>query len=68
MPQLALSWETAADGKALDLKLRPNVKFHDGEKFDAAAVKFNIERMLTMPDSRRKARSRSSTAAESSTS
>src|SRR5690242_13926444 len=54
VPQLALSWTTSADGKALDLKLRPNVKFHDGEPFNAAAVKFNIERMLTLPDSRRK--------------
>jgi peptide/nickel transport system substrate-binding protein len=54
VPQLALSWTTSADGKALDLKLRPNVKFHDGEPFNASAVKFNIERMLTLPDSRRK--------------
>ena len=54
VPQLALSWQTSADGKALELKLRPNVKFHDGEPFNAAAVKFNIERMITMPDSRRR--------------
>jgi peptide/nickel transport system substrate-binding protein len=64
VPQLALSWEISADGKALDLKLRPSVKFHDGEKFDAAAVKFNIERMLTMPDSRRKSEISLVTAAE----
>ena len=54
VPQLALSWQTSADGKAIDFKLRPNVKFHDGEPFNAAAVKFNIERMLSLPDSRRK--------------
>ena len=30
------------------MKLRPGVTFHDGEKIDAAAVKFNIERHKTM--------------------
>lgn len=54
IPQLATAWETSADGMTATLKLRPNVKFHDGEPFNAAAVKFNIERMLTLPDSRRK--------------
>src|SRR6186997_1476533 len=29
VPQLALSHETLDDGKALVIKLRPNVKFHD---------------------------------------
>ena len=32
----------------------PGVKFHDGEPFDAAAVKYNIERHLTMPGSARR--------------
>jgi peptide/nickel transport system substrate-binding protein len=36
------------------MKLRPGVTFHDGEKFDAAAVKFNIERHKTMPGSNRR--------------
>ena len=48
MPQLATSYEWSADHKALTLKLRSGVTFHDGEKFDAAAVKYNIERHKTM--------------------
>lgn len=55
VPQLAESWEWAADGKSISFTLRKNVTFHDGTAFDAAAVKFNIERMKTMPDSKRKA-------------
>ncbi len=54
VPQLALSWEWSADSKALTMKLRPGVSFHDGEKLDAAAVKFNIERHKTMPGSNRR--------------
>lgn len=54
VPQLATSWEWSADSKALTMKLRPGVTFHDGEKFDAAAVKFNIERHKTMAGSNRR--------------
>ena len=48
VPQLATSYEWSADSKALTLKMRPGVTFHDGEKLDAAAVKYNIERHKTM--------------------
>ena len=48
VPQLATSYEWSADHKALTMKLRSGVTFHDGEKFDAAAVKYNIERHKTM--------------------
>ena len=54
VPQLALSQETSADGRAVTLRLRPGVKFHDGEPMDAAAVKFSLERHLTYPGSFRK--------------
>src|SRR5258708_4981269 len=54
VPQLALSYETAADGKEMTIKLRPNVKFHDGEPLDAEAAKFSIERHMTLPTSFRK--------------
>src|SRR5213082_1736409 len=54
VPQLALSHDIADDGKAVTIKLRPNVKFHDGEPMDAEAVKFSLERHLTMQGSFRK--------------
>jgi peptide/nickel transport system substrate-binding protein len=54
MPQLALSHETSADGKEVTIKLRPGVKFHDGEPFDAEAAKFSLDRHLTMQGSFRK--------------
>jgi peptide/nickel transport system substrate-binding protein len=55
VPQLATSYEWSADRKALTIKLRRGVTFHDGEKFDAAAVKFNIERHKSMAGSNRRA-------------
>ena len=54
VPQLALSYETSADGKAMTIKLRPGVKFQDGEPFDADAAKFSIDRHLSFPGSFRK--------------
>jgi peptide/nickel transport system substrate-binding protein len=54
VPQLALSYETSTDGKAMTIKLRPGVKFQDGEALDAEAAKFSIERHMTFPGSFRK--------------
>lgn len=42
-PLLALSWDKSADGLIWTFKLRPNVKFHDGEPMNAAAVVKSIE-------------------------
>src|SRR6201987_4049914 len=54
VPQLALSHETSADGKAVTSKLRPIVKSQDGEPLDAEAAKFSLERHQTMQGSFRK--------------
>ena len=54
VPMLATGYEWSADGKALTIKLRTGVTFHDGETLDAAAVKFNLERHKNMPGSSRR--------------
>ena len=54
VPQLALGQETSADGKTMTIKLRPGVKFHDGEAMDAAAVKYSLDRHLSWKFSVRK--------------
>jgi peptide/nickel transport system substrate-binding protein len=55
VPQLATEWQWTDGNKGLVMKLRQGVKFQDDEPFDAAAVKFNIERHLKLPGSNRKA-------------
>jgi len=55
VPQLALSHQVSADGKTVTIKLRPGVKFHDGEPFNAEAAKASLERHLNMQGSFRKA-------------
>ena len=45
-PRLALSWAPLEGGKGWRFKLRPNVKFHEGEPFGADDVVFNVERAL----------------------
>ena len=54
VPQLATGYEWAPDNKALTIKLRPGVTFHDGENMDAAAVKYSLERHKTMAGSNRR--------------
>src|SRR5215510_9223774 len=53
-PQLATEWAWNQDGKALTLKLRSGVVFHDGTPLDSEAVKANLERYRTADYSRRK--------------
>jgi len=55
VPMLATGYEWSADSKALTIKLRKGVTFHDGEKLDAAAVKYNLERHKSMQGSSRRA-------------
>ncbi len=45
VPGLAASW-TQPDAKTWRFKLRPNVKFHDGQTFSADDVVFSAERAL----------------------
>jgi len=54
VPQLATGYEWSKDNKALLIKLRSGVTFHDGEKMDAAAVKYNLERHKNMKGSSRR--------------
>jgi len=45
-PWLARSWEVSDDGLTYTLHLRDDVTFHDGTRFDAAAVKANFDQLL----------------------
>ena len=47
VPQLALGGEDPADGKTVTIKLRPGVKFHDGEPFNAEAAKYSLDGIST---------------------
>ncbi|QIG94333.1 MULTISPECIES: ABC transporter substrate-binding protein [unclassified Bradyrhizobium] len=55
-PLLAESWQASPDLKTYTFKLRKGVKFHNGEPFDSAAVKFTYERAAA-PTSTNKDRS-----------
>ena len=48
-PMLAVSWKRVND-TTFQFQLRENVKFHNGEPFDAEAVKFSIDRLLGRVD------------------
>jgi peptide/nickel transport system substrate-binding protein len=55
-PLLAESWQASPDLKTYTFKLRKNVKFHNGEPFNSAAVKFSFDRAAA-PDSTNKDKS-----------
>jgi peptide/nickel transport system substrate-binding protein len=45
-PGLASEWQVADDFKSIVLKLREDVRFHDGTIFDAKAVKFTFDTII----------------------
>lgn len=47
-PLLATDWEFSPDGLSWTFYLREGVKFHDGDVFNAQAVKTSIERTMNM--------------------
>ena len=54
-PQLAAALPTFADGgKTVTIKLRAGVKFNDGTPMNAEAVRFSLDRHLTMKGSARR--------------
>jgi ABC-type transport system substrate-binding protein len=53
-PGLAAAWDQP-DPQTLVLQLQEGVTFHDGTPFDAAAVKYNLDRALTLDTSTVKA-------------
>lgn len=46
VPDLALSWDIEDGGRVITFYLRPEVRWHDGEHFTAADVKFTYEVIL----------------------
>ena len=49
-PRIAESIETSSDGKTWTLRLKKGVTFHDGTPLDAAAVKYNLDRLAASKD------------------
>jgi peptide/nickel transport system substrate-binding protein len=43
-PSLAESWRESSDGKTYEFKLRPGLKFHNGDPITTEDVKFSFER------------------------
>ncbi|MBS0527530.1 MAG: ABC transporter substrate-binding protein [Proteobacteria bacterium] len=43
-PSLAESWQESPDGKTYEFKLRPGLKFHNGDPITTEDVKFSFER------------------------
>jgi peptide/nickel transport system substrate-binding protein len=43
-PSLAESWKESPDGKTYEFKLRPNLRFHNGDPITTEDVKFSFDR------------------------
>jgi peptide/nickel transport system substrate-binding protein len=54
MPGLAKEWAWSDAGRTLTLTIRDGVVFHDGTPLDAQAVKYNIDRAMTIQGSARR--------------
>ena len=52
-PELAESWQIAADGTSVTFKLRKDARFHDGTPVTARDVKWSFDPPVTPADSRR---------------
>jgi peptide/nickel transport system substrate-binding protein len=50
VPELATSWDIAADGMSYVFRLRDGVKWHDGTPFSAEDVKATFDRIISPPD------------------
>ena len=48
-PELATSWEVDTAAGTVTMQLRQDVTFHDGTRFDAAAAKWNLDRLRSDP-------------------
>jgi peptide/nickel transport system substrate-binding protein len=46
VPGLADTWDISPDAKVYTFNLKKGVKFHDGTPFNAAAVKFTLDRIV----------------------
>ncbi|MGO9935257.1 MAG: ABC transporter substrate-binding protein [Steroidobacteraceae bacterium] len=46
LPELAASWEVSSDGLTYVFHLVAGARFHDGSRFDAAAAKFSLDRII----------------------
>ncbi len=56
VPGLAEDWEISEDGLTYTFRLRDDVTFHDGTAFNAAAVRFSLDRIADPETQSRKAR------------
>jgi peptide/nickel transport system substrate-binding protein len=49
IPDLALKWDIARDGRTYTFQLRKGVKFHDGADFTAEDVRATFQRIMSPP-------------------
>ncbi|MGH7397580.1 MAG: ABC transporter substrate-binding protein, partial [Candidatus Rokuibacteriota bacterium] len=52
----ASEWKTSADGRTVTVKVRPNIKFHDGSTMTSADVKATYDKIVFPPQGTRSSR------------